>query len=216
MGMPITVDIPLCENEDIFEEIFNRFRAIDSKFSPYKNTSELSKYQHSEISDTELSFEFKKVMDACKKFEQETDGFFTAFFLHKYDPTGYVKGYAIAEAGRVIEQKGYSTFCVGAGGDILARSDSDKVWHIGIQDPKEKQKLAKVIEAKNLAVATSGNYERGKHIFNPKTGKPADKFLSVTVTGPDIVTADVLATAIFASGQPELIDSFKNYELIIF
>jgi thiamine biosynthesis lipoprotein len=198
MGMPITLDIPDCNDNDVFDAVFNRLREIDRQYSPYKKDSELTRYQNGELKEKEISAEFKNIIKACQEAERITDGYFSAYFNGKFDPTGYVKGWAGAEAGKVIEKAGYKTYCIGAGGDILARSNSDKVWSIGIQDPKNKSSIIESIADKNVAVATSGNYERGKHIINPKTGKYAGKLLSVSVIGPDIITADVLATAIFA------------------
>jgi thiamine biosynthesis lipoprotein len=213
MGMPISVDIPMCDDSKVFESVFNRFKDIDQRFSAYKSGSELSKYQRAELEVKELSPEFREVINACKAVEKLTDGYFSAYFSGNYDPTGYVKGWSIAEAGRVVEKKGYKTYCIGAGGDILARSDSDKIWNIGIQDPKDKTKILNKLSIKSGAVATSGNYERGSHIINPKTGKPAGKFLSVSVIGPDIITADILATAIFAAGSLDLIQKHKDYKV---
>lgn len=214
MGMPITVDIPGCDNEKVFRVVFERFRKIDERFSPYKRDSELTKYQNGEIKEKDLSAEFKKVKKACREAEKQTDGYFSAYFSGKFDPSGYVKGWAIAEAGKAIEKEDFKTYCIGAGGDILARSDSDKVWNIGIQDPKDKGKILDKLSIYNGAVATSGNYERGNHIINPKTGKPANKLLSVTVTGPDIITADIFATAIFASESLDIIKLPKGYKVI--
>jgi thiamine biosynthesis lipoprotein len=198
MGMPITLDIPNCNDSYVFDVVFNRLRKIDEQFSPYKKDSELMRFKRGELKEKDLSSEFKKTIKACQEAEKLTSGYFSAYFSGEFDPTGYVKGWAIFEAGKVIEKYGHTTYCVNAGGDILARSDSEKVWNIGIQHPADKAKLIEKVSGKNIAVATSGNYERGTHIINPKTGKPASSFLSVTVIGPDIITADVLATAIFA------------------
>ena len=60
--------------------------------------------------------------------------------------------------------------------------------------------LATVLETRDLAVATSGAYERGEHITNPHTGRPANGLLSVTVVGPRLSGADAYATAVFAMG----------------
>jgi thiamine biosynthesis lipoprotein len=63
-------------------------------------------------------------------------------------------------------------------------------------------------------VATSGTYERGSHIYDPHVGRPVGDLLSMTVIGPDIVEADVLATAAFAMGRRglELIESMPHLE----
>jgi thiamine biosynthesis lipoprotein len=216
MGMPITVDIPECMDESVFEEVYARLHEIDRRFSPYKISSEVRKFQRGKLDEAELSAEFKKIMAMCHEAEVETNGYFTPYFSGKYDPTGLVKGWAIAEAGTIIEKAGFKTYCIGAGGDILARSTSDKIWNIGIINPKDKHALIGKISAKNFAVATSGNYERGKHIINPKTGKRAIGLLSVSVTGPDIVKADILATAIFAAGQRglDMAEELNGYEAL--
>jgi thiamine biosynthesis lipoprotein len=216
MGMPITVDIPECGDSAVFEKVFERFKQIDTRFSSYKNNSELSKYQRGEITENNLSTEFKKVMNACKEASRSTDGYFTAYYSGKYDPSGYVKGWAIAEAGKLIEKNGFKTYCIGAGGDILARSDSAKIWDIGIQDPKNKREILGKLSISNGAVATSGNYERGDHIINPKTGERANELLSVSVAGRDIIMADILATATFAEGLTGLImvEESENYEAL--
>ena len=217
MGLPISIDIPAARTEAPFIAAFRCLEAIDNRFSPYKPASELSKFRRGEIKESDLSREMKRVIRACKQAEKYTDGYFSAHFEGKFNPTGYVKGYGIKEAWKAIEKAGYKTYCIGAGGDILARSNSAKTWNIGIQDPRNKSKILNTLSVSNGAVATSGTYERGKHIINPKTGRPANELLSLTVTGPDIIKADVLATACFVMGLAcvEFIKKQPGYEVII-
>jgi len=217
MGMPVSIDIPDCEDEAVFEAVFSRLRQIDERFSTYKPDSEVSRYAVGKIADSDLSDELKEVIKACREAEKETGGYFSAWAAAAFDPSGYVKGWAIAEAGKIIEKHGYKTFCIGAGGDILARSNSGKTWNIGIQDPNDKAKILNTLSISNGAVCTSGNYERGGHIFNPRTRKPANELLSVTVAGPDMIWADILATAIFAAGKskPAFLRGFSDYEVFI-
>ncbi len=75
-------------------------------------------------------------------------------------------------------------------------------WRIGVQHPRERDRVAAVLHAPpdGLAVATSGAYERGAHIVDPHTGRPPSGVLSVTVAGPELGTADAYATAAFAMG----------------
>lgn len=214
MGMPVSIDIPACDNAQTFSWVFARLRQIDKKFSTYKPDSEVSGYIKEEIAEPDLSKELKMIIRACRAAEKQTEGYFSAWAAGAFDPSGYVKGWAIGEAGKIIEKQGFKTYCIGAGGDILARSDSDKVWNIGVQDPTDKTRILNKLSISNGAVATSGNYERGAHIINPKTKQPADELLSVTITGPDIVWADLLATAIFAAGTKgsHLIGQWPKYE----
>ena len=201
MGMPISIDIPDCENNAVFTAAFERLKRIDESFSTFKPASEVSKYAVGKVAETELSPELKEVIKACKDAGKKTGGYFSAWAAGAFDPNGYVKGWALAEAGKVIASQGYKTYCIGAGGDILACSNSDKTWSIGIQDPHNKTEILNLLSISNGAVCTSGNYERGPHITNPITKKPADELLSVTIAGPDIVWADILATAVYAMGE---------------
>ena len=214
--MPISMDIPKAKDDEVFAAAFKRLSAIDERLSAYKPNSELCRFQRGEIPAADLSAEMQQVIKACAAAEKLTNGYFSAYFSDKFNPTGYVKGWAIAEAGKVIEKLGFTTYCIGAGGDILARSSGDKTWSIGIQDPTNPQKILNMLSITNGAVATSGNYERGAHIINPKTKKPADELLSLTVIGPDIIKADILATAAFAMGKTgaDFVNSQSGYQAL--
>ncbi|MBX4197501.1 FAD:protein FMN transferase [Candidatus Saccharibacteria bacterium] len=217
MGLPISIDIPDAKTAADFEPAFKRFEQIDHRFSTYKPDSEVSRYIKGEITENDLSGELKYVIERCHEAEQKTDGYFSAWAGGKFDPSGYVKGWAIAEAAKELERQGIKTYCIGAGGDILARSNTDKVWNIGIQSPADKAEILNKLSISNGAIATSGNYERGAHIINPKTNKPPDGLVSVTVVGPDIIWADVLATAIFARGSQaaDFMAKQPGYELFV-
>jgi thiamine biosynthesis lipoprotein ApbE len=64
------------------------------------------------------------------------------------------------------------------------------------------------------AVATSGSYERGPHIYDPFGGGAGDAAASATVTGPELDLADALATALIVAGTPglELVDRIDATE----
>lgn len=217
MGLPITVDIPNCQDNSVFEVVFTRFHEINNRYSTYKKDSEVSRFQTGELDSKSLSGELKKIISECRKAQKWTDDYFSAWAAGIFDPSGYVKGWAIDQAGKIIETQGYKTYCISAGGDILASSDSDKVWQIGIQDPHYKNKILNRLSISNGAVCTSGNYERGAHIINPKTKQPAAELLSVTIIGTDIIKADILATACFAMGQKaaKFMKSQKDYQALI-
>ena len=74
-------------------------------------------------------------------------------------------------------------------------------WRVGVQHPRERDRVAAVLSLTDAAVATSGAYERGEHILDPLTRRPARGALSVTVLGRDLATADAYATAAFAMGE---------------
>lgn len=213
MGMIISLDIPGCDDEQIFADTFAAFKDADERFSLYKPASELSCYRRGELKERELSLQMKKVIRSCREAEVATEGYFSAWASGEFDPSGYVKGWAIDLASRYLRKNGYKTFCLGAGGDIDAGSNGSKIWRIGLQDPSNRQQLLGRVAGKNIAVATSGTYERGTHIINPKTGQPAEELLGLSVAGPNIITADVLATAAFAAGRGglDLVNQKKGY-----
>ncbi len=215
MGTGVSLDIPTA-GEKTFDSVFNRLKQIDRKFSPYKKTSELSSYNRGELKEADLSREMKFILHACRRAEERTDGYFNSWYSGRFEPSGYVKGWAIAEAAKLIKAGGYNTYCIFIGGDILASSTSEKTWKIALQNPFEKAKILNTLSISNGAVATSGNYERGMHIFNPKNSRPANALASLSVTGPDIVWSDVLATAGFAAGLDwkNILEKFRGYEAL--
>jgi thiamine biosynthesis lipoprotein len=125
------------------------------------------------------------------------------------DLGGIAKGYAVDRALDVLRSLGYKNLIVNAGGDLrIGGLKNNQPWSIGIQNPREPQKILTRISVSDVAVATSGDYEKffiyeGKryhHIFNPKNGFPADGCQSVTIVTKNCITADGLATAIFVLG----------------
>ena len=113
-----------------------------------------------------------------------------------------MKGWSVDRAAALLDAAGATSYAVNAGGDIRLRGGAlpESIWRIGIQHPLERDRIAAVIETRDLAVATSGAYERGEHVIDPHTGRPPTGVLSVTITGPDLATADAYATSAFAMG----------------
>lgn len=216
MGTAVTLDIPGTSDNHIFKEVFDRLREIDEQFSPYKKTSELCRLQRGELAQKKLSTDMKRIIRACKKAEADTDGYFSARYSGEFEPSGYVKGWAIDQAQKMLESAGHKTFCVSIGGDLAAKSSGQKTWSIGLQDPFDKAGYIGKLSGKNFAIATSGSYERGQHIVNPKTGKPAGELVSLSVFGPKIIKADILATAGFACGYSfiKLVEKHTSYEAL--
>jgi len=212
MGIPISIDAPDTTDMSLFEAIFARLREIDEVFSTYKPESEVSRYRRGELHDEQLSSEVRHIKQACKDFENRTAGYFSAYYDGSFDPTGYVKGWAIREAGKILEQRGVRTYLINAAGDILAASIGEKTWNITLQDPFNRQASLGTIGLKNGAIATSGTYERGNHILNPHTEQPTSSVISATVYGRDIITADVFATTCVAMEADKAIDFINQRE----
>lgn len=217
MGMPISIDIPNATSDVLFQDLFNICQDSDSRFSPYKTTSELSKLWRGQIKERDASDDMKTIIAECERYEKITEGYFSARFAGSFNPTGYVKAWSIQRMANHLDSKGISIYMINAGGDIVAKGTDSHQWNIAVADPFDTSKPIATIITDNLSVATSGTYERGAHIYDPHTRTPADNLASVTILGPNIITADVLATAVFAMGDKGLdfMKSQENYQTII-
>jgi FAD:protein FMN transferase len=207
MGTAIGVDVrdPAIP-QSIVEAVFASLREVDRRFSPYEPDSEVTRLIGGALDEGELSADLGDVLGLCEDVRRLTDGYFD-IARHRPDgrpdPTGLVKGWAIERAARILDLAGASDFTINAGGDVLARGEAEpgRPWRVGIRHPRVPDRTAAVLEIRDLAVATSGEYERGEHIVDPHTGRPPGELLSVTVVGPSLTYADAFATAAFAMGR---------------
>jgi thiamine biosynthesis lipoprotein len=210
MGTAVGLDVrdPLVRPEAL-NLAFNYLRGIDAQFSPYKQESEVSRLIRGELNETDFSPELREVLDLCLAVRITTEGYFD-IRAHRTDgrpdPTGLVKGWALENAGRILEDNGAANYCINGGGDVVTRGEPapGQPWRVGIRHPLIADKLATVLSLRDGAVATSGAYERGEHISDPFTGKAPTGVLSVTVVGPSLTFADAYATAAFAMGPTRL------------
>lgn len=123
------------------------------------------------------------------------------------------KGYAADRAVETLRAAGIRSGLVAVAGDIKAfgSKPDGKPWRVGIRNPRQKGKddeIVATVELKDMAISTSGDYERYffigdkryHHILDPRTGYPAEGCRSVTVMAPDGVFADSFSTAVFVLG----------------
>jgi len=113
------------------------------------------------------------------------------------------KGLAIDMAARELQP--LADFSIEAGGDLYlgGRNPDGQPWHVGIRHPHRHDDVIYELDASNQAVCTSGDYERGPHILDPRAGAPAKSAASVTVIAPTAMLADALSTAAFVLGPTE-------------
>lgn len=136
------------------------------------------------------------------------------------DLGGIAKGFAVDEAANILKRAGVRNALIDAGGDIycLGTGPAGQPWKVGIKHPR-KNKTITTLTLKNIAVATSGDYEQSSHIIDPKTGCPVRKIpASVTVLARDCATADGLATALAVLGPERglsLVNRLEWVEAII-
>lgn len=123
---------------------------------------------------------------------------------------GIGKGYAADRAKEVLVAEGVKNGIVNASGDLITwgTQPNGSAWTVGVANPSLKNKMFSHFEVSNMAIATSGNYEKfavidGKkysHTIDPRTGFPVSGIKSVTIICPYAELADALATPIMVMG----------------
>lgn len=207
MGTVASVEGPT----EIMPSIEAVFRDIESRFSLYRPDSELSLVARGELSLPDASAELIASYTRALAWRARTDGAFTP---HRPDGTldlnGIVKAEAIERAGAVLDAAGCPEWTINVGGDILTRSAEP----VGVVDPHHRDALlcSVVLSDGRRALATSGSAERGDHIWLGGSLSPAH-YVQVTVIADDIVTADVLATAIVAGGPASMDDLTDQWDI---
>lgn len=140
---------------------------------------------------------------------------------------GIAKGYSVDKAMDILVKQGITDAIIKSGGDMRIQGTNDgAAWDIGIQHPRDKDKVMAALHLSNISVSTSGDYERFfikdgvlyHHIIDPETGMPARGCMSVTILAPDTMTSDALSTTVFVLGPEkgmQLIQGIPGVEGII-
>lgn len=208
---PTTIDKAL-------DEAFAGLHHAEETFSVFRSTSEISRIGRGKLHPDDASPEVREVLVRCDELRRLTEG----AFEHRpperpdrpLDPNALVKGWSVDRAGMVLRMRGLRSFCINAGGDVLCAGAPPEAaaWHVGVRHPDDPMAVAVVLPVVDGAVATSGRYERGDHVWGR-----TDALRSVTVAGPELGAADALATAVLACGDatPSWFDRFPGYELLV-
>lgn len=210
MGTAISLDIADPLPADVVTrlagDVFAWMREVDERFSTYKDTSEISRIDAGTLLAADASADVGAVLAECADLWRDTDGYFDVYATGGLDPSGYVKGWAAQIASDRLLAAGSANHCVNAGGDVRVRGNPrpGEPWRVGVRHPFDPAAVCFVVVGTDLAVATSGTYERGPHVVDPRRGVAAEGLRSVTVTGPDLGRADAYATAAVAMGAPGL------------
>lgn len=141
---------------------------------------------------------------------------------------GIGKGYAAERAKQVMKEMGAESGIVNASGDLTAwgYQPDGKPWTIGIANPNAKQQIFSYMNITNMAIATSGNYEKYimingekySHTIDPRTGLPVKGIKSVTIISANAELADAMATPVMIMGIHaglDLINQMNGIEAII-
>jgi FAD:protein FMN transferase len=232
MGTVVSFDVPAAAVVGgSLEAAVRWLHWVDRIFSPYRPDSDVSLLAAAEVTVDGCAPEVAEVISACTAVRLCSGGYFTAAPGGVFDPSGYVKGWAVERAAAILSAAGSANHLVNGGGDVQCvggrpRSalgaagvssglSGEEPWRVGIADPFHRSGLALVVEAAGSAVATSGTAERGAHIIDPHLGRPATGLASLTVVGPSLALADAYATAALAMGPARARDwteSLPGYE----
>jgi FAD:protein FMN transferase len=203
MGIPVGIDVrDAGADPAAVERAFAHLRWVDATFSTYRAASEVRRLDAGTLAPADAHPAVRSVLARCERLRARTRGCFDVRATGALDPSGFVKGWAIERAARLLAAAGARNLCVHAGGDVRVRGERapGEPWRVGVQHPTVRDRVAAVLTGRDLAVATSGAYERGPHVVDPRTRRAPRGVLSVTVAGPDLGTADAYATAAFAMG----------------
>lgn len=194
-------------------------RRADAVFSTWRADSPVSRLRRGEITRAQAPVEVAEILERCAAARDLSGGWFDPWAVPGgFDPSGYVKGWAAQNAAAAFCAAGICGVLVNAAGDIASTGGmgGGRPFRVGITDPRSPLRLAEIVEL-NGAIATSGTYERGEHLIDPHSGRPAARAASASVTGPDLGLADALATAVAVAGEPglALIDKLDGYEALV-
>ncbi|PWS33200.1 thiamine biosynthesis protein ApbE [Pedobacter paludis] len=141
---------------------------------------------------------------------------------------GIGKGYAADQAKLVLQKMGIKSGIVNAAGDLITwgTQANGHPWTVGIADPEQTDRPFSTLKISDMAIATSGSYEKfvtinGKrysHTIDPKTGLPVSGVKSVSIICPSAELADALATPVVVMGVKiglELINQIKQVACIV-
>ena len=238
MGTVVSFDVPVTARHDgSLDAAIAWLHWVDRVFSPFRPDSDVSRLADGEVTADDCAPEMAEVIEACAFLSELSGGYFTDSPWGRFDPSGYVKGWAVERAAGILSAAGSASHLVNGGGDVQCAGGRPGAapadpgagpapgtagvppWRLGIADPLRRGRLALVVAARDCGVATSGTAERGAHIVNPRTGQAAAGLASVTVIGPSLALADACATAAFAMGAglarewTESLDGYAAYAI---
>jgi thiamine biosynthesis lipoprotein len=214
MGTVVSFDVreadPGCDVDAALDRAMAWLHEVDARFSPYRPDSEISRIADRRLHRPAAHPDTRTVLAMCDAIRSDSDGVFDAWRWAadgRLDPSGLVKGWSVQRASDDLINAGLRAFAINAGGDVVVVGGGRlaRPWRIGIRHPDRADAVAAVLDLADGAVATSGSYERGSHIRDPRRlTSPAsapEPLRSLTVVGPSLTWADAYATTAFVMGR---------------
>jgi thiamine biosynthesis lipoprotein len=145
----------------------------------------------------------------------------------RIDLGGFAKGYAVDRGAAILRSRGVRNAIVTAGGDSHVVGDRrGRPWTIGVRDPRRPGELAAVLPLVDVAISTSGDYERFfdedgvryHHVLDPRTGESARGVHSVTILAADGLTTEACSKSVFVMGVEKgmrFVESRKGIDAVV-
>jgi thiamine biosynthesis lipoprotein len=145
----------------------------------------------------------------------------------RIDLGGFAKGHAVDNAAAILRRRGIRHAIVSAGGDSRVVGDRrGRPWTIGVRDPRRSGEVVAVLPLEDVAISTSGDYERYfeqdgvrcHHVIDPKTGTSPSSVHSVTILAEDGLTTEALSKSVFVMGLAKgmrLIESLPGVDAVV-
>ncbi|MBI2982314.1 MAG: FAD:protein FMN transferase [Deltaproteobacteria bacterium] len=245
-NVPVSISVRSEKNSgEVFramEESFRRALRIEEEVSEFRPSSQLSLLNKEGAKRwIPIGKELGVILNTGRKISGQTRGAFDMTFASSKKTASYedveldlergrgrlrregvvigvsgiAKGYIVDQMSDSLLRQGFREHLVNAGGDLRVRGR----WQVGIRDPRHPEVSLCHLTLKNQSVSTSGRYERGDHIVDPRTRTKVRRrdILSTTVVGQSTIETDALATAAFILSAKEMEEFFSQHpELILF
>lgn len=145
----------------------------------------------------------------------------------RIDLGGFAKGYAVENCAAILARHGVRHAAVAAGGDSRMLGDRcGRPWMVGVRDPRRDGEIIALLPLEDVAVSTSGDYERYfddgdercHHLIDPRTGRSPRSVHSVTVIAPDGLTSEALSKTVFVLGAEQgmrIVESIPGADAVV-
>jgi thiamine biosynthesis lipoprotein len=225
MGTVVTIDVFPGNFADIellrasIASAVTILHGADAVFSTWKPESPISRLRRGEIELDEAPPVVQEVLRRCETIRSLSGGWFDPWSIPGgVDPTGLVKGWAAQLTLDALHHDGVDGAIVNAAGDVATFGGPVAAtrFRIGIVNPAKPLTVACIVESPG-AVASSGDYERGRHLYDPYANAFTTRAASATVVGSNLGIADALATALVVGGKEvlDIIASLPDFEGLI-
>lgn len=221
MTMPFDISLASADRElaerlldEVTPQVQDELKRLENKFSPFKETSDLSRYRSGDQSVL-LDAEFQEVFGLARLIEEQTSGFFDSHFDGQFNPTGFVKGWIVQKIFyQLIEPLLYhlpiEAVAFNGSGDmqVASRPYSDFTWKVGIENPAKTSQQPVAFNLANGGLATSGFSKRARHIKTDQTDMD-----QLTIIDRSLVWADAWATAGLVAGREKFNQLIAQHRL---